>query len=122
MLARQVRMLIRVKEGAEANPAELARSLNLPQWKVKSLAQQAARFSDAALKAHLALLHQVDFHLKTSTGNPRLWLEWALVKDGAGVEGVRFGALNCFRCQGARGIYSKGTRSFANPSELTELL
>ena len=26
----------------------------------------------------------VDFHLKTSTGNPRLWLEWALVKMGPG--------------------------------------
>ena len=84
MLARQVRMLIRVKEGAKANPAELAKSLNLPPWKMKGLAQQAARFSGAALKAHLALLHQVDFHLKTSTGNPRLWLEWALIKMGPG--------------------------------------
>jgi DNA polymerase III delta subunit len=56
----------------------------VPQYKVKSLAQQAARFSDQALKAHLGLLHQVDFHLKTSTGNPRLWLEWALVRMGPG--------------------------------------
>ena len=32
MLARQVRMLIRVKEGAGANPVELARSLGVPQW------------------------------------------------------------------------------------------
>src|SRR5208337_1118837 len=56
MLARQVRMLIRVKEGTGANPAELARSLGVSQWKVKSLAQQAARFSDAALKGHLGLL------------------------------------------------------------------
>jgi DNA polymerase-3 subunit delta len=84
MLARQVRILIRVKEGAGANPAELARSLGVPQWKVKGLAQQAARFSEAALKAHLGLLHQVDLRLKTSTGNPRLWLEWALVKMGPG--------------------------------------
>ena len=84
MLARQVRILIRVKEGAGSNPMELARSLGVPQWKVKGLAQQGARFSDAALKAHLVMLHQVDFHLKTSTGNPRLWLEWALVKMGPG--------------------------------------
>jgi DNA polymerase-3 subunit delta len=84
MLARQVRLLIRVKEGSGDNPAELARSLNVPQWKVKSLGQQAARFSDGALKAHLTVLHQVDFHLKTSTGNPRLWLEWALMKMGPG--------------------------------------
>jgi hypothetical protein len=26
----------------------------------------------------------VDFQLKTSTGSPRLWLEWALVKMGPG--------------------------------------
>jgi DNA polymerase-3 subunit delta len=84
MLARQVRMLIRVKEGAGTNPAELARSLNMPLGVVKRLSQQAARFSDAALAAHLGLLHQVDFHLKTSTGSPRLWLEWALLRMGPG--------------------------------------
>ncbi|HLD46584.1 MAG TPA: DNA polymerase III subunit delta [Desulfobaccales bacterium] len=84
MLARQVRILIRMKEGAGANPAELANRLKVPQFKVKDLAQQAARFSDAALKRHLAMLHRVDFCLKTSTGNPRLWLEWALIKMGPG--------------------------------------
>jgi DNA polymerase III subunit delta len=84
MLARQVRILIRVKEGEGTNPAELARSLGVPQWKIKGLAQQGARFSDAALKSHLAMLHRVDFHLKTSTGTPRLWLEWALIKMGPG--------------------------------------
>jgi DNA polymerase-3 subunit delta len=84
MLARQVRILIRVKEGTGTNPVELARSLGVPQWKVKSLGQQGDRFSDAALKRHLAMLHRVDFHLKTSTGSPRLWLEWALVKMGPG--------------------------------------
>jgi DNA polymerase-3 subunit delta len=84
MLARQLRLLIRVKEGAGTNPAELARHLNVQQWKVKGLQQQAARFSDAALAAHLGVLHQVDFRLKTSTGSPRLWLEWALLRMGPG--------------------------------------
>jgi DNA polymerase-3 subunit delta len=84
MLARQVRLLIRAKEAAGTNPAELARRLNVSQWKVKGLQQQAARFSDAALTAHLGLLHQVDFRLKTSTGDPRLWLEWALIRMGPG--------------------------------------
>ncbi|MDO9531481.1 MAG: DNA polymerase III subunit delta [Deltaproteobacteria bacterium] len=84
MLARQVRLLIRVKEGVGGNPAELASRLKVPPYKVKSLAQQGARFSDAALKRHLAMLHRVDFQLKTSTGNPRLWLEWALIKMGPG--------------------------------------
>jgi DNA polymerase-3 subunit delta len=80
----QVRMLIRVKEGAGANPAELASRLKVSPYKVKSLTQQGARFSDAALKRHLAMLHRVDFNLKTSTGSPRLWLEWALIKMGPG--------------------------------------
>ena len=84
MLARQVRILIRVKEGGGANPMELARSLGVQQWQLKGLIQQGARFSDAALKRHLAMLHRVDFNLKTSTGNPRLWLEWALIKMGPG--------------------------------------
>jgi DNA polymerase III subunit delta len=84
MLARQLRLLIRVKEAPEAKPAELARSLNLPHRVIKSLRQQAPRFSLAALKNHLALLHQVDSHLKTSTGNPRLWLEWAVIRMGPG--------------------------------------
>ena len=84
MLARQVRLLIRVKEGAGGNPAELAGRLKVSPYKVKGLAQQGARFSDAALKSHLTMLHRVDFYLKTSTGNPRLWLEWALIKMGPG--------------------------------------
>jgi DNA polymerase-3 subunit delta len=84
MLARQLRLLIQVKEGVGANPAELASRLKVSPYKVKSLAQQGARFSDAALKAHLAMLHRVDLSLKTSTGNPRLWLEWALIKMGPG--------------------------------------
>jgi len=84
MLARQVRILIRVKEGSGANPMELARSLGVQPWQLKGLTQQGARFSDAALRRHLAMLHRVDLNLKTSTGNPRLWLEWALMKMGPG--------------------------------------
>ena len=84
MLARQVRLLIQVKEASAKNPAELSRILKQPQWGVKRLTKQAARFSDTALKAHLAMLHQVDYHLKSSTGSPRLWLEWALIRMGPG--------------------------------------
>ena len=51
---------------------------------MRKLAQQAARFSEAALRAHLFLLHQIDVQLKTSAGSPRLWLEWALLKMGPG--------------------------------------
>ncbi len=85
MLARQLRLLMRYKETAPgASPAALAGSLNLPQGVVRKLGQQAALFSLPALKAHLHLLHQADLHLKTSTGNPRLWLEWALLQMGTG--------------------------------------
>ena len=76
MLARQLRLLIRLKEGAPG--------LNLPPWNLRKLTQQAAHFSEAALRAHLFLLHQIDVQLKTSAGSPRLWLEWALLKLGPG--------------------------------------
>jgi DNA polymerase III subunit delta len=84
MLARQLRLLIRLKDSPGGNPGDLARELNLPQGIVKRLAQQAAHFSRPALRAHLFLLHQADYHLKTSTGNPRLWLEWCLMQMGPG--------------------------------------
>lgn len=84
MLARQLRLLIRLKEKPAGAAPELARSFNLPQGVVKRLGQQAARFSEPALRAHLFLLHQTDLHLKTSTGNPRLWLEWCLLQMGPG--------------------------------------
>jgi DNA polymerase-3 subunit delta len=80
MLARQLRLLIRVKEGPNAQTA----GHNLPQWNLRKLTQQAARFSEAALRAHLFLLHQIDLHMKTSAGSPRLWLEWALLEMGPG--------------------------------------
>jgi DNA polymerase III subunit delta len=83
MLARQLRLLISLKEGGPAGAAYLSR-LNLTPWVLKSLAQQAPRFSEAALRSHLSLLHQVDWQLKTSGGPPRLWLEWALLQMGPG--------------------------------------
>ena len=83
MLARQLRLLIRLQE-ATGDAPEVARSLNLPQGVVKRLGQQAGRFSAGALRSHLKLLHQTDLHLKTSIGNPRLLLEWALLKMGPG--------------------------------------
>jgi DNA polymerase-3 subunit delta len=76
MLAKQLRLLIRLKEGAPG--------VSLSQWNMKKSAQQATRFSEAALRSHLFLLHHIDLQMKTSTGNPRLWLEWALLKMGPG--------------------------------------
>jgi DNA polymerase III subunit delta len=85
MLARQLRLLIRYKEtAAGAAPGAPDHSLNLPQWLVRKIGKQAALFSLPALEAHLQRLHRADLHLKTSTGSPRLWLEWALLHMGSG--------------------------------------
>jgi DNA polymerase III subunit delta len=83
MLARQLRLLLRFKEGAAGAGAQSG-GRNLPPWNQRKLAQQAPRFSEAALRAHLFLLHHLDLQLKTSAGSPRLWLEWALLKMGPG--------------------------------------
>ncbi len=84
MLARQLRLLLCVKEGGAGGGDYQRRSLSLPPRVLRSLAQQASRFSEAALRAHLALLNQIDWQLKTSGGPPRLWLEWALLQIGPG--------------------------------------
>ncbi len=83
MLARQLRLLISFKEKGPAAAAYQKR-LNLQPRTLKNLAKQAPRFSEAALRSHLALLNQIDWQLKTSGGPPRLWLEWALLKMGPG--------------------------------------
>ena len=85
MLARQLRLLIRYKEAApHASPADLAKKLRLPPGLVKRLGQQAQHFSLKALRSHLNLLHQADLSLKTSTANPRVWLEYTLIHLGPG--------------------------------------
>jgi DNA polymerase-3 subunit delta len=81
MLARQLRLLLRLKDAPPGTPPEaLARSLEVQPRKIKDLAKQAARFTIPALKTHLWHLHQTDRHLKTSAGNPKLWLEWCLLQ------------------------------------------
>ena len=85
MLARQLRILLRLKDAAAGTPREaLARTLEVPPWKIKDLTEQAAHFSAPALKSHLRRLHHADQQLKTSAGNPRLWLEWCLIEMGPG--------------------------------------
>lgn len=83
MLARQLRLLIKLKEDA-ASPGNQSGGRHLLSWNQKKLVQQATRFSEAALRSHLFLLHHLDLQLKTSVGSPRLWLEWALLKMGPG--------------------------------------
>jgi len=81
MLARQLRMLLRLKDSPPGTPPEaLARVLEVPPGVVRKLSQQAARFTVPALQTHLWHLHQTDRQLKTSAGNPKLWLEWCLLQ------------------------------------------
>lgn len=83
MLARQLRLLLRYKENSpHTAPGDLARLLGLPLGLVKQLGRQAEAFSTPALKRQLGLVHQADLALKTSTGNPRIWLEWVLLQMG----------------------------------------
>jgi len=85
MLARQLRILLRLKENPAGSPPEaLARTLEVPAWKMKDVMKQAAQFTVPALQNHLRRLHQTDQQLKTSAGNPRLWLEWCLLQMGPG--------------------------------------
>jgi DNA polymerase-3 subunit delta len=85
MLARQLRLLIRYKETApQTSPTDLSKKLRLPPGIIKRLGQQAQSFSLNALRSHLEILHQADLSLKTSTANPRIWLEWTLIHLGPG--------------------------------------
>lgn len=85
MLARQLRLLLQLKDAPAGTPPEaLARSLEVQPWKMKDLNKQAAQFSAPALRTHLWRLHQTDRQLKTSSGNPRLLLEWCLLQMGPG--------------------------------------
>jgi DNA polymerase III delta subunit len=85
MLARQIRLLIRVREApAGTAPADLAKSLGTAPGLVRRLERQAAAFSLKSLTKHLDRLHQADLMLKTSAGNPRLWLEHLVLEMGPG--------------------------------------
>ncbi len=85
MLARQLRLLLRLKDTPRGTtPEALARTLEVHPAVVKKLSQQAALFTVPTLQTHLWRLHQTDRQLKTSAGNPRLWLEWCLLQMGPG--------------------------------------
>jgi DNA polymerase-3 subunit delta len=85
MLARQLRLLLRLKDSPPGTPPEaLARTLEIHPGVVKKLSRQAARFTSPSLQTLLRRLHQTDLQLKTSAGNPRLLLEWCLLQMGPG--------------------------------------
>ncbi|RLA89858.1 MAG: DNA polymerase III subunit delta [Deltaproteobacteria bacterium] len=82
MLARQLRLLLRLQDYQDAaTPVEeQARRLGLPRGIVLKLQRQAAHFRVAELRSHLFNLHRADQGLKTSPLPPRLWLEKVILE------------------------------------------
>ena len=68
------------------SPEGGAPGLNLPPWNLRKLTQQAAHFSEAALRAHLFLLHQIDVQLKTSAGCAAAVAGVGPAEDGTGIK------------------------------------
>jgi DNA polymerase-3 subunit delta len=77
MLARQLRMMIRIKEGRSqgAPLEELSARIGLPRGIADKLIRQAEKFRLGSLKKHLDGLHQTDLSMKTGGIAPRLLLE-----------------------------------------------
>jgi DNA polymerase-3 subunit delta len=77
MLARQVRLLIRTREGLQRHldAAALAKELGVPKFVAEKLQRQAGGFRLGQLKGQLIRLHEADHHFKTGMAVPRLLLE-----------------------------------------------
>ena len=77
MLARQIRLLMRTREGLKRNldAAALAKELGVPKFMAEKLQRQARGFRLAQLKSQLIRLHEADHHIKTGMAVPRLLLE-----------------------------------------------
>jgi DNA polymerase III subunit delta len=77
MLARQVRLLMRTREGMKRNlgTAELAKELGVPKFVAEKLQRQAGGFRLVQLKGTLIRLHEADQKFKTGMAAPRLLLE-----------------------------------------------
>lgn len=77
LLARQLRLLLKVCEAAphSPSPAELAKKLGVHEFVARRLSHQAAGWSPAQLLEALLRLQEVDAGLKTGTQAPALLLE-----------------------------------------------
>ena len=81
MIARQLKMLARVKSELElgAGPADAAKSAGIPPFKANEMAGSAKRFSNADLARAFALLLDTDLALKGSKRVPEHVLEEAVL-------------------------------------------
>ncbi len=77
MLARQIRLLMRTREGLEKHldAAELAKELGVLKFVAEKLQLQARGFRLDQLKKQLIRLHEADQQMKTGMTLPRLLLE-----------------------------------------------
>lgn len=77
LLARQLRLLLRVQEEVEQGGAgaDLARKLGVPEFVAQKLKQQAARWQPLQLLGALVQLQEADAGLKTGSLAPALLLE-----------------------------------------------
>lgn len=77
MLARQLRLLIRTREGLQnrLGALQLAQELGVPKMVAEKLLRQAGGFRRSQLQKQLIRLHEADQSIKTGMGAPRLLLE-----------------------------------------------
>jgi DNA polymerase III subunit delta len=77
MLARQIRLLVRTREGLQRNlnAVDLAKELGVAKFIAEKLQRQARGFRLAQLKGQLIRLHEADQQIKTGMNAPRLLLE-----------------------------------------------
>lgn len=82
MLARQLRLLVRTREGGQKGlgAPELARELGVPRGVAEKLQKQAGTFRVSQLQRQLIRLHEADLSLKTGMAAPRLLLERVILE------------------------------------------
>jgi DNA polymerase-3 subunit delta len=77
MMARQYRMIWRVKEfmSQKRGAGEAAKELRMSPWIVKNLIEQGKSFSESSLREGLLKCHQTDLAIKRGRGSKELLME-----------------------------------------------
>ena len=77
MMARQYRLILRVKERIkeQSKLEEVARLLKVPPWRLRNLVEQGKRFSEASLREGILRCHQTDLAIKKGRGLKELLME-----------------------------------------------
>jgi DNA polymerase III subunit delta len=77
MMARQYRMIWKVKEGLSdgQEAAEVARALKMSQWTLRNLMDQSKKFTKSSLRNGILKCHQTDLAAKRGRGPKELLME-----------------------------------------------